>query len=71
MTTGSPTIPERGPRLLTPDEVAEILRVSKTTIYRIVERRVLRFYRISGSLRFALADVEEYLRQGCVEPVVR
>jgi excisionase family DNA binding protein len=56
-------------RLLTLDEVAELLRVSKTSIYRLVERRTLRFYRVSGLLRFDHADIEAFLGAGRVEPV--
>jgi len=56
-------------KLLTLDEVAELLRVSKTSVYRLVERRALRFYRVSGLLRFDHADVEMFLVAGCVEPM--
>ena len=59
----SPTTPPRAgqPRLLTVDEVAALLRVSKTSVYRLVEHRVLPFYRLPGSLRFAEEDVQAYL----------
>lgn len=56
-------------RFLTPDEVASLLRISKTGVYRLVERRAIRFYRISGVLRFDRADIEAFIRQGCVESV--
>ena len=56
-------------KLLTLDEVAELLRVSKTSVYRLVERRALRFYRVSGLLRFDHADIEAFLGAGCVEPM--
>jgi excisionase family DNA binding protein len=55
--------------LLTPDEVAELLRVSKTSVYRLVERRAIRFYRVCGLLRFAREDVHAYLGAGRVEPM--
>ncbi len=55
--------------LLTLDEVAELLRVSKTSVYRLVERRAIRFFRVSSVLRFDLADVETFLGAGRVEPV--
>ena len=54
-------------KLLTLDEVAELLRVSKTSVYRLVERRAVRFYRVSGLLRFDHADIEAFLSAGCVE----
>lgn len=56
-------------KLLTPDEVADILRISKTGVYRLVERRVMRFYKISGVLRFDRRDIEAYIRRSCVEPM--
>jgi excisionase family DNA binding protein len=56
-------------KFLTLDEVAELLRVSKTSVYRLVERRALRFYRVSGLLRFNQADIEVFLGAGCVEPM--
>lgn len=57
------------PILLAPDEVASLLGVSKTTLYRLVARRVLPFYRISGVLRFDHRDVEKFIARGRVEPV--
>jgi excisionase family DNA binding protein len=56
-------------KLLTPSEVAALLRISKTGVYRIVERRAVRFYKVSGVLRFDQNDIEAFIRQGCVEPV--
>ena len=55
--------------LLTPDEVAELLRVSKTSVYRMVERREVRVYRVCGLLRFGRSDVEQFLRAGSVDPM--
>ena len=56
-------------KFLTLDEVAELLRVSKTSVYRLVERRAIRFYRVCGLLRFAREDVHAYLGAGRVEPM--
>jgi excisionase family DNA binding protein len=55
--------------LLTPDEVAELLRVSKASVYRLVERRAIRFYRVCGLLRFEREDVRAFLGAGRVEPM--
>jgi excisionase family DNA binding protein len=49
------------PSLLTIDEVAEILRLSKTSVYRLVERRELPFCRVGRSLRFTRTDLDAYL----------
>lgn len=42
--------------------LATYLHVSKTTVYRLVERRHLPVHRVEGCLRFAREDVETYLR---------
>ena len=47
--------------LLTIEEVAEFLRVSKTSVYRLVERRELPFCRVGRSLRFSRKDLRAYL----------
>ena len=50
-----------GPSLLTIEEVAEFLRVSKTSVYRLVERRDIPFCRVGRSVRFDRRDLEAYL----------
>ena len=54
------------PSLLTIEEVAEFLRVSKTSVYRLVERRELPFHRVGRTLRFTRKDLETYLAAGRV-----
>ncbi len=54
--TGSSTT-----RLLTPKEVIEILQISQATFYRIIEKRLIPFYKIGRGLRFDYADIEKYL----------
>ena len=46
---------------LTPDDLAKFLSISKPTIYRLINQRVIQFYKIGGSLRFKKEDVETYL----------
>jgi excisionase family DNA binding protein len=50
------------PSLLTLEEVAGFLRVSKTSVYRLVERRELPFCRVGRTLRFSRTDLEAYLK---------
>jgi excisionase family DNA binding protein len=57
------------PILLSPQDVAEILRVSVATIYRLVEKREIRFYKVRGSLRFNQIDVINFLNGHCVESI--
>jgi len=48
-----------GPSLLTLPEAAAYLRVSRTTVYRMVRRRELPHCRIGAQLRFLHGDVNE------------
>ena len=52
---------------LTPDNLAEYLGISKTTVYRLVEKRDMPFYKFRGSLRFKLEEVMEYVKNSRVE----
>ena len=63
--------PEVSLALLTPAEAADMLRLSKASIYRLVETRALPFYRVSGSLRFAQKDLEAYITRGRVESILQ
>lgn len=47
---------------LLPDEVASLLRLSRATVYRMVEKREVPFYRLKGGLRFLREDVEKYMQ---------
>ena len=49
------------PMLLTVDEVAELFRVSKNSIYRMVQSGMLPFYKIGGAMRFAESDILAFL----------
>ena len=57
MATSSPR-----PRLLTPNEVAEQLRVSTMTVYRLIKAGDLRAARIGKSFRISEDDVDAYLQ---------
>jgi excisionase family DNA binding protein len=54
------TTPAR-PRFLTPAEVAEQLRVSAMTVYRLIKSGELRAARIGKSYRVLESDVDAYL----------
>ena len=55
--------------LLTLQEVADFFRVSKTTIYRMVQSRIVPFYKIGGNLRFKKGEMLEYLESQRVRPI--
>lgn len=54
--------PFAGIRLVTVREVAEMLRLTDMTIYRMVDRGVLPAIRLGRSLRFDAAELREWLR---------
>jgi len=49
-------------KLLRPDEVAAILRLSKTRVYQLAKRGIIPFIKIGKSIRFILEDVYEFIR---------
>jgi len=49
--------------MLSPKQVANLLGVSTATVYRLVQQRLIPFYRIRGSLRFSSDDIHHYLAQ--------
>ena len=52
-----------GPRLLTALEVAERMRVSKMTVYRLVHGGELPAVRVGRSFRVSEKDVNEYIQK--------
>lgn len=49
-------------------EAAEVMRVSKMTVYRLIQAQELRAARIGRSLRIARNDLEKYLREAQARP---
>ncbi|TGE37969.1 helix-turn-helix domain-containing protein [Desulfosporosinus fructosivorans] len=47
-------------KALTPQEVADVLKISKSTVYDLMKRRELNAYRVGKKLRVDLEDVENY-----------
>lgn len=52
-----------GSRFFSPTSLAAFLGISKVTVYRMVEKRLLPFHKIGGSLRFGEADILRYLEK--------
>lgn len=48
---------------LKPEELATFLNVSRPTVYRLIERRLIPFYKIGGSLRFKMQDILDYVEK--------
>ncbi len=53
--------------LLTVAEVAEILRLSRMTVYRMVNSGVLPALKVGRSVRIPEESVDEYLRRAFVD----
>jgi excisionase family DNA binding protein len=53
----------RGEDLLTPAEVADILKASKATAYGLLSRGVIPTVRIGSLVRVRRGDLERYLRE--------
>jgi putative molybdopterin biosynthesis protein len=49
---------------LTPVEVAEMLRITRNTVYELIKRGELRGYRVGKKVRVDREDVEAYKRRG-------
>lgn len=54
---------------LKPDELADLLAISKTSVYRLVNKRQIPFNKIGGSLRFRKTDVDKFLADERIEPI--
>lgn len=54
--------------LLTPEEVAKILKVDKRTIYYWIERKTLPHVRINRKvIRFRPVDIEEFIQKHLIK----
>lgn len=51
------------PELLTVPEVAELLKVSASTVRLLQQRRQIPFIKVGGSVRFEKRDVRAYLEE--------
>jgi excisionase family DNA binding protein len=50
-----------------PKQLAKLLGISTTSVYRIISRREIHFYKIGHNIRFRKADVLEYLNRNSIE----
>lgn len=55
--------------LITPNELSKLLKISKSSVYRLVDTRTLTFYKVGGNLRFSRKDIESYLNVSKIEPI--
>lgn len=62
---GSGTLPDSP--LMTVAEVAEVLRVSRMTVYRLIKGGELTAIRVGKNYRIRRQDLEAYLTSGSVQ----
>jgi len=48
--------------LLSPKELARILRISQVCVYKWAERGVIPYYKLEGVVRFSRGDVLDFLQ---------
>ena len=53
--------------LLTVDEVAKILKLSKQALYMMIHRREISHYKLSRRVRFSPAQIDQYLADKSIE----
>ncbi len=58
-------------RMLNTNEVAQILGVSKQTVYRMVRKGVLNGYKINSqkTLRFKQSEIDNFINNSLFKPV--
>ncbi len=55
--------------LLTINDVADLLKVSITTVRRLQQGRHIPFIKVGGAVRFAKSDLVEYLKKARVDAI--
>lgn len=60
-------VPER---LLTVPDIAALLGVSRTTVYRMVEDRKISFVRVGSLVRFTKTNLEAFLQAGHINSIL-
>lgn len=55
--------------IYTVKDVAKHLKISDASVYRLVNARRLRAFKVGGLLRFSKNDVDDYLNLNAVGPI--
>jgi excisionase family DNA binding protein len=64
-----PTDSTQPAELLTVDEVAELLKISASTVRRLHSDREIPFVKVRGSVRFVRKDIVSYIARCRVEAI--
>ncbi len=54
---------------LNTNDLAELLKISKTSVYRLISRRLIPFYKIGHNIRFEKSDVLKFIQQNCINSI--
>ena len=60
MATGSKPVQDFTGQVMTADEVAELLRVHRSTIYRLLKTGQIPFFRMGSDYRFSRQAIDEW-----------
>ena len=52
-----------------PKQLSQVLGISITSVYRLIGKREIHFYKIGHNIRFRKDDVLEYLKRNCIESI--
>jgi excisionase family DNA binding protein len=58
-------------RLLTVEEVAQLIQFAAKSIYQLVHRRKIPYIKISGALRFRRSDIETWIEENTFKPQLK
>lgn len=58
-------------KLISVEDLMEIFKISKSSVYRLIDNRKIPFYKIGGSLRFKEDDILFYLEKSKFEPIIK
>jgi len=55
---------------LTAQDVADILKIAKNTVYELIKRNEINSYKVGRKVRFTYSDIKEYIaRSKCIRPI--
>jgi excisionase family DNA binding protein len=57
--------------LLTPQDVAKILKIARTTPYQWARRGILPHYKLEGVIRFKMEDIKAFVNERRIEKKTR
>lgn len=58
-------------KFLNPNEMANLFNISKSSVYRLIEKRHIPFYKIGGNLRLKKEDIIQYLEKSHFESMIK